>query len=233
MRNRMIVRDNGIGISKDFLPKVFVPFEQENSTNDTARKGTGLGLSIVKSIVDLMGGTISVESEEGKGTAFIIEWDLETAAENDMPTASPAVFTKETVLEGRRVLLCEDHPLNVAIATKLLERQGVSVTHAENGQVAGERFRQAASGYFDAILMDIRMPVLDGLEAARQIRGLEGSDAKAVPIIAMTANAFDDDVQKSLQAGMNAHLSKPIDPKTLYQTLFHFIYYYRKGKVGE
>lgn len=223
VRNRMTIKDNGIGISKEFLPKIFTPFEQENTSNDITRKGTGLGLSIVKNIVDLMGGSIRVESEKGKGTTFIVEWDLETVSAEEISEQSMDKSEKTIALSGRRVLLCEDHPLNTQIATKLLEKEGVIVTHAENGQVAVEQFKQSKVGRFDAILMDIRMPVMDGLEATRAIRSLNRGDAKIVPIIAMTANAFTEDMQKSLDAGMNYHLAKPIEPKKLYETLAQYM----------
>ncbi|MDD3165283.1 MAG: ATP-binding protein, partial [Oscillospiraceae bacterium] len=229
VRNRMIVRDNGIGISEAFLSRIFLPFEQENTQNDITRKGTGLGLSIVKSIIDLMGGSIRVESEKGKGTAFLVEWDLETASAADMPVPNLAVSEKTAALEGCRILLCEDNSLNTQIATKLLEKKKVVVIHADNGQMAVELFQKSKPHYFDAILMDIRMPVMDGLAATREIRTLNRSDAKTVPIIAMTANAFAEDVQQSLEAGMNVHLAKPIEPQMLYQTLEQSIMVVHEG----
>ncbi|MEG1353301.1 MAG: response regulator, partial [Oscillospiraceae bacterium] len=132
---------------------------------------------------------------------------------------------------GKRLLLAEDHPLNVEVATKLLQKKGFTIEHAENGLKAMEMYSKAPVGYYDGILMDIRMPIMDGLQASHNIRHLSNEDAKTIPIIAMTANAFEDDMDKSKQAGMNAHLAKPIDPKTLYQTLYDFIYYKDK-KVG-
>ncbi len=223
VHNCMTVRDNGIGIGKEFLSKVFVPFEQENSQNDMTRKGTGLGLSIVKSIIDLMGGTIEVESEKGKGTAFIIHWDLEVAAPEEGAPKGEKPVEREGSLDGRRILLCEDHPLNTQIAKKLLEKKGVTVTHAENGQRALAAFKAAQEEDYDAILMDIRMPVMDGLAATRAIRKLDRRDAKTIPIIAMTANAFHEDREQSLNAGMNDHLAKPIEPEKLYRTLEHYM----------
>lgn len=222
VRSRVIVADTGIGMSEDFLPKLFTPFEQEDARNDAKRQGTGLGLSIVKSIVTLMNGTVSVESEKGKGSRFIIEWDVKTVPKALVPqdqTASDAQPSSPASLAGRRVLLAEDQPINAMIAERLLAKEDVSTEVAENGKEAVRLFSEAAPGYYDAVLMDIRMPEMDGLEAARTIRGLNTADAKTVPIIAMTANAFDEDVQKSMAAGMNAHLSKPIEPQRLYETL--------------
>ncbi len=224
VRNRMTVRDTGIGISPDFLSRVFMPFEQENLQNDTTRQGTGLGLAIVKSIVEQMNGRIWVESEKGRGSAFYVEWSLETATAEEVHNAwreeiPPAL----SVLTGKRILLAEDHPLNAEIAEKLLEKKSLIVDTVPDGQTAVEHFRVTAPGYYDAILMDIRMPLMNGLEATQTIRALARPDAQTVPIIAMTANAFDEDVQKSLEAGMNAHLAKPIDPNKLYQTLARFI----------
>ncbi|NLD19393.1 MAG: response regulator [Clostridiales bacterium] len=228
VKNRMIIRDNGIGINTDFLPRIFQPFEQENTLNDDTRTGTGLGLSIVKSIVDLMGGMIRVESKKGEGAAFIIEWELETATADEWSEKSAEPLSQTTELDNLRILLCEDHPLNAQIASKLLEKRGMVVDHAKNGQLGLEMFQNSEIGYYDAILMDIRMPVMDGITATVKIRTIDRSDAKSVPIIAMTANAFEEDIKKSLAAGMNEHLSKPIDPKKLYDTITEFV-----GKVGE
>ncbi|NLU23597.1 MAG: response regulator [Clostridiales bacterium] len=220
VENRMTVRDTGIGISPAFLPKIFTPFEQEDSQNDAARQGTGLGLSIVHEIVEQMGGRIWVESEKGRGTTFYVEWRLETVPEEEaLSEVSAPVAGLRQALDGRRVLLVEDHPLNAEIARQILHKKGITVKHAANGQEAVELFSASATGFYDAILMDIRMPVMNGLEATNAIRRLDRPDAPTVPIIAMTANAFDEDKQKSLAAGMNAHLAKPIDPQKLYDTL--------------
>ncbi|MEA4854322.1 MAG: response regulator [Christensenella sp.] len=218
-RNRMVVQDSGMGISEEFLPKLFTPFEQENNRNDVVRQGTGLGLSIVKSIVELMNGTVRVESKKGKGSAFIIEWDMETVSPEEAAVQPLTVAPHSVNLAGRRILLCEDHPLNTKITRKLLEKLGVEVVHAENGLQAVQKFEESLRGYYDAILMDIRMPVMDGLEATRKIRALPHPNAKTIPIIAMTANAFEEDVQISINAGMNAHLSKPVEPEKLFDVL--------------
>ncbi|MCI2047141.1 MAG: PAS domain-containing protein [Faecalibacterium sp.] len=213
-----VVRDNGIGMSEDFQKRMFEPFEQESNEITPQSQGTGLGLSIVKNLLELMHGTISVKSEKGKGTEFTVHLDMPIldTTEGGLPKA-PAGDT--TVLKDKHILLVEDHPLNTEIAKKLLQKKGMVVTCACNGQAALEAFAQSRQGTFDAILMDVRMPVMDGLEATRAIRALARADAQNVPIVAMTANAFEEDVQATKKAGMNEHLSKPIEPDLLYQTL--------------
>lgn len=215
------IRDTGIGISPEFIERVFEPFEQEGDATTGAYAGTGLGLSIAKSLVDTMGGTINVKSEKENGSEFPVS--LSFAETDDL--ASPAVSEKPSLacLKGACVLLCEDHPLNARIARQLLEKAGMTVDCAVNGQEAVEAFTKSPNGYYDAVLMDVRMPVMDGLEATRTIRALDREDADSVPIIAMTANAFDEDVQKSKAAGMSKHLAKPVEPMVLYDTLASFI----------
>lgn len=215
------VSDDGAGMSKEFQKTMFLPFSQEDRTlaqNDT---GTGLGLAIVKRLVDLMGGTIRVESAVGKGTTFAVHLEAEAASLTD---GADLGTTAVGNLAGRRILLCEDHPLNAKIIDRMLAIQSVSVEIAENGQIGVEKFSSASENYFDAILMDIRMPVMNGLEAAQAIRALPGrSDARRVPIIALTANAYDTDVQRCLAAGMNEHLAKPVDTDKLCETLLRLI----------
>lgn len=205
-----VVRDDGIGISEEFLPHLFEPFAQESrSTSGTT--GTGLGLSIVKDLVDMMGGTISVESSLNVGTTFTVRLHLPEvtdAAEGDVATSEPA---DRSVLDGRHVLLCEDNAINAEVAGQLLERMGMTCDVAKNGQIGLDLFEKSEVGRYDAILMDVRMPVMDGLEATRAIRALERPDAATIPIIALTADAFEDDVRRDREAGMNAHVSKPID----------------------
>ena len=215
------IKDTGIGIAPEFLPKIFEPFEQEYNLATSNYTGTGLGLAIVKNLVELMGGSISVTSEKGVGTQFLIEIEFDVADAREI-TETPTAIEQDT-LAGKRVLLCEDHPLNAQIATKLLEKKGLLVEYAENGQVAVQLFEQSEPGYYDAVLMDIRMPVMDGLTATKIMRGMDRADAKKIPILAMTANAFDEDVQKSKAAGMSAHLAKPIEPKKLYEALCAFL----------
>lgn len=211
-----IVRDTGIGIGKEFQKHVFEPFSQERQKEEIL--GTGLGLAIVKNLVSLMGGSITLNSEPGKGSEFIVELEAEVC-ENPEQKVKEISEIDDSLLEGKRVLLCEDHPINIQIAKKMLEKKGMIVTCAKNGIEAVRRFEESAENEYDIVLMDILMPGMDGLEATRTIRALERADARMVPIIAMTANAFQEDVRKSLEAGMNGHLAKPVDAKQLFRTL--------------
>lgn len=216
---KIIVRDNGIGMSEEFVTeKMYSEFAQEYSPSYESEGGTGLGLSIVKHLVDKMGASIECKSALGEGTEFTLWFYPDIVqAEDIRRKETPA--SVDTDLAGKRILLCEDHPLNVQIATRLLEKKGARVTCAENGLRGVELFRTGEPYYFDAILMDIRMPVMDGLEATREIRAMEREDAREIPILAMTANAFAEDMEKSKAAGMNAHLAKPIKPQRLYEVL--------------
>ncbi|SDY21507.1 response regulator [Eubacterium barkeri] len=222
--SQVTVLDTGIGIAPEFLPKLFLPFEQENTQDDVTRQGTGLGLSIVKSIIDQMGGRIWVDSTPGQGSAFHVDWQLPEATAEDcsqMPPKHPNIALD--ILFGKHILLAEDHPLNAEIAQRLLSKKGMNVTIATNGTAALEYFDHSVPHTFDAILMDIRMPQMNGLEATRAIRHVDHPDAKTIPIIAMTANAFEEDIDTAMDAGMDAHLSKPIDRQKLYQTLARLI----------
>jgi len=218
------VRDNGIGMSEEFQKSMFEPFTQENQNDIHNVQSSGLGLAIVKRIVEAMNGTIHVESKKDEGSSFIVSIVspcvktsvLEEKKSADMKASSAQDFRD---LAGKHILLCEDHPLNQEIARTLLMEKGMLVQIAEDGQKGVDAFSKAPVGYFDCILMDIRMPVMNGLEAAQAIRALSRADAKTIPIIAMTADAFADDVQKCLAAGMNGHIAKPIDPKLLYSAL--------------
>ena len=223
---RVKVADNGIGISKEFLPKVFNVFEQEHDGTTSIYGGSGLGLAIAKGYARMMGGDITVESEVGVGTTFTTEvWmDIaETKATVAESNASEVTPTEETSFKGKCILLAEDHPLNTLVATRLLTKRGIKVVHADNGEKAVNLFSQSAPCEYHAILMDIRMPILDGIEATKAIRALPREDARTVPIIAMTANAYEEDRQTTKKAGMNAHLAKPIEPHLLYQTLEAFL----------
>lgn len=215
--DRIVVRDSGIGMSEEFLPKIFEPFEQEAEGAQNRTSGTGLGMSIVKKLIEMMGGTIEIKSKKGVGTEVIVYLRFERVYEYTPPKTQGS--GNVAILKNCRILLCEDHPVNAQIATKLLEKQHILVEHAADGKQAVERFSAGAEGTYDAILMDIRMPVMDGLEATRAIRALDRADAAIIPIVAMTANAFDEDVEKSREAGMNAHLGKPVEADLLYQTL--------------
>lgn len=226
IRDKFVIKDNGIGIGKDFMPHVFEPFQQEHDDTTDYANGTGLGLAIVQKLVELMGGNIQVESEKGKGATFTLylNFPLVPPAECVALEKKKHVVAGGVVLrEGLRILLCEDHPLNATIATKLLEKEKALVTWAKNGQEGVELFAQAPVGTFDLILMDIRMPVMNGLDSARTIRNMARQDAKTIPIIAMSANAYPEDVEKSLEAGMNAHLAKPVEPEKLYTVINDFV----------
>ncbi len=215
VHDRITVSDTGCGMKPEFLTKMYEPFAQERQTADTV--GSGLGLTIVKKLVNLMNGRISVRSEPGKGTEFTVRLDFERA---EAPAdAAEDLWQAGDTLSGRRILLAEDNAMNTEIARAVLESKGMAVTCAENGQAACRLFSESAPNFFDAILMDIRMPTMNGREAARAIRRMNRPDAAGIPIIAMSADAFDDDIMESLNAGMNDHISKPFQPEKLYRTL--------------
>ena len=219
---RLEVEDNGAGMSEEFQKILFEPFSQEGRDENSEHRGSGLGLAISKRLAELMGGSIAVKSKLGEGSLFTVE--LVCGCTDSQQLESCAEPPREDALDaerfaGRRVLLCEDHPVNQEIARALLEQKKIIVETAGDGLQGVEKFRLSPSGYYDLILMDIRMPKLDGYEAARQIRALARPDANSVPIVAMTADAFAEDVQKCLEAGMNGHLAKPIDVEKLYEKL--------------
>ncbi len=224
----LTVRDNGIGMSEEFQKSMFEPFTQENRNDTSLTRGSGLGLAIVKRTVEAMNGTINVESKENEGSSFTVSIIFpcikSSALENEKSVETKAVSQKDfSSLAGKHILLCEDHPLNQEIAKAMLEDKGMLVQIAENGQYGIEAFSKAPVGYYACVLMDIRMPVMDGYETTKAIRGLKRSDAKTVPILAMTADAFTDDVQKCLNSGMNGHIAKPIDPQKLFFTIQKFV----------
>ena len=211
-----IVEDTGIGMSEEFMKHMYEPFSQEKRSESVQMPGTGLGLSIVKRYVDLLGGTIRVESRLHGGT----RWDVTlpvTRLQNGLKER-PKVESLET-LRGRRVLLCEDNQMNTEIASMLLKDKGMLVETAENGAIGLKRFAVSPEGYYDIVLMDIRMPEMDGLEAARKIRALARSDANTIPIIAMTADAFEESIREAKDAGMNAYITKPVEPGKMFETL--------------
>ena len=210
---RWTISDTGMGMSPEFVEHIFEPFSQEKDDARSIYHGTGLGMSIVKNLVDLMGGSISVASQEGVGSVFTIILHFEIAP---APTATPdtAAIT-ECSMDGLHLLLAEDNRLNAEIIETLLSDRGAQITIAENGQQAVDLFRESSPGSFDAILMDVMMPVMDGLTATRKIRSLKRTDAATIPVIALTANAFQEDAEKCLAAGMNAHLSKPLQIEKL------------------
>lgn len=250
-----VVSDNGIGMSSEFLERLYEPFEQAKRPGLTGRRGGGLGLAIVFNLVILLGGTIDVQSEEDRGTSFTVELPLEIAGPNARTIKSgqsPARMVAmqgeapdETAISGRngakeddgemaesapepkfagkRVLLVEDNEFNREIAQEFLEMVGVDVEHAENGEAGVKKFAETEPGYYDLVLMDIQMPVMDGYEATREIRKLARTDAATVPILAMTANSFDEDVANAREAGMNDHIGKPIDVAALFAALDKFL----------
>ena len=214
----IVITDEGCGMSPKFLERAFEPFEQEENAYQNPQSGTGLGLAIVRNLVEQMGGTIRVESELGKGSRFTVEI-VAPKGRPDAKTAETPHKTDLSCLRGKRILLAEDHPINTEIARKMLTQAGLLVEHAENGQTALERYLHTEAGHFDGVLMDIRMPRMNGIEAAKAIRASGRADAQSIPIIAMTANAFESDRQETRAAGMNAHLSKPVRQEELLDVL--------------
>ena len=222
---RFAVRDTGIGIKKSFMPHLFEPFAQGHKGTTNSYGGTGLGLAICRNLTAIMGGEISVSSEEGRGTEFRINinFGLGDSRSEHTPSAHHAKCPPNFNFTGRTVLLAEDHELNVLVAKKLLEKRGFAVEVAPDGAEALKLFNQKSCGHYDAVLMDIRMPIMDGLTAAKRIRGSCGDYGANIPIIAMSANAFIEDIEKSLAAGMDRHLAKPIEPERLYGSLYELL----------
>lgn len=214
---RFTIEDNGIGMSEEFQNHLFEPFTQERNDARTSYRGTGLGMAITKNLVEQMGGTISVRSIQGEGSTFTVQLPVERAAEE----ADKALQVEEihADVSGMRVLLVEDNEINREIAQYMLEDAGVTVMNAENGKRAVEIFRDSPEGAFDCILMDVMMPVMDGLEATRLIRSMDRTDSGTVPIIAVSANAFSEDAQKAKEAGMNEHLPKPLDMEEVFRVM--------------
>lgn len=219
-----VVKDTGIGMSEEFQKLLFEPFTQEKRGVAHKSHGAGLGLAIVRNIVDLMDGTIDIKSEVGEGTEVKVHLEIELA-EIQPETAAGRLESSEShkILKGKRVLLVEDHPLNIEISRKILEHQEMEVECAETGSMAVEMFKEHEAYYFDVILMDILMPEMDGLEAARCIRRVPRGDAQIIPIIAMSVNSAQENVDACKEAGMNAYLAKPIEPQTLYQELCEYL----------
>ena len=217
---RILVEDTGIGMGAEYLPHIFEEFTRERTSTESKVVGAGLGLPIVKALIDLMGGTIQVESERGKGSKFEVILPFEIASEEEV---KDSYVKKEEKLYNRskekRILLAEDNELNAEIAITILEENGFKVERAEDGCKCMELFSEKPAGYYSTILMDIQMPNMDGYTASRKIRGMEREDAKAIPIIALTANAFDEDRNKAFAAGMNGHIAKPIDVGRMVRTI--------------
>ena len=222
---RFVVQDNGIGMSEEFQKHIFEPFERERTSTVSKVQGTGLGMAITKSVVDLMGGSISVESATGKGTRFevVLEFPIDAEADHAQQVQALPEETEETSpLCGMKFLCAEDNALNAEILQMLLETRGASCTICSNGREIVDAFASVKPGDYDMILMDVQMPVMDGLEAPRRIRNGENPLGRTIPILAMTANAFLEDMQKSREAGMDEHLSKPVDISALEQTVKRF-----------
>lgn len=216
--------DTGIGMSEEYLPHIYEEFSREHSTTENKVPGTGLGLPIIKSMIELMGGSIQVESRQGIGTKFTIDLSFDIALKEEVYGSEDTIESSAIhTIKGKRILLVEDNELNAEIAKTVLEDVGALITRAENGQQALELFKEKPAGTFDVILMDLMMPVMDGYTATRKIRELERSDAKTVPIIAMTANAFEEDKKMALASGMNDHVAKPIDMNVLLPTIMKYM----------
>lgn len=213
---RISIADTGIGMSEEFVSHIFEPFTQEKREYVTNYTGTGLGMTIVKELADFLGCSLELHSQPGTGTEIILDIGF-PLAEKQIAAKRESAETEETV--GGRILVAEDHPLNREIIAKLLKKEGYQVELAENGIACIDLFQSRGAGYYDLILMDIRMPEMDGLTAAKTIRQMKTKDAASIPIVAMTANAFDQDIENSMAAGMNAHLSKPIEPDLLQAVL--------------
>ncbi len=222
------VRDTGIGMSKAFVTHIFEPFERERNSTISGIQGTGLGMAITKNIVDMMNGTIEVESTQGLGTEVTVCFTFRLCTDEDRPRMAQSWNENDWETKGRRstgklragrILLAEDNELNQEIAAAILEEAGFCVEVADNGQIAVEMLKDAGPGYYELVLMDIQMPVMNGHDATRAIRALEDPALASIPIIAMTANAFEEDKREALRAGMNAHIAKPIDVKVLFDTL--------------
>lgn len=211
------MKDTGVGIDPEFLPKIFDAFTREDLSGTSARGGSGLGLSAAKKIVTILGGDITAKSEKNVGSVFTVILPVTRVKEDD-------TLYESVSLEGKRILIAEDVEENAEIVADLLMLEGAESEHAENGKIAVEMFCSNPPGYYDAVLMDLRMPVMDGLTAAREIRKSEREDAKTIPIIALTANALESDVKESLGAGMNLHLAKPADCEKLYSAIRKVLY---------
>lgn len=228
VRTIFVVKDNGVGMSKEFMEKMFTPFEQERSSATAEIQGTGLGLPISKNLTELMGGSMRVKSELGVGTTFTVEIDC-------VPAGDAGFGEKSTVqgdydFGGKRALIADDHSINRILEVKLLKRAGFETEAVNNGFECLKKYIASDQNYYDLILMDIKMPVMDGIEAAEKIRELNRTDAKNVKIVAMSANAYPEDVQRSKEAGMDSHIAKPVIPAVLYAELGKI---FREASVSE
>ena len=218
VHHKYTITDNGRGISESFLSRMFLPFEQEDE--EPEREGTGLGLYISKNLVDLLGGTISCKSELGKGTTFTVELTYTLATTKQIPIQNSRIETfEDRILHGKKVLVAEDNTINAEVLIKLLAKKDIHAELARDGQEAVELFASKGPYYYQAVIMDLRMPVMNGLEAARRIRSMDTEDSKTISIIGLTADLLESSEQQCYDAGMNTYLSKPVDTSMLYATL--------------
>ncbi|MBQ2575942.1 MAG: response regulator, partial [Lachnospiraceae bacterium] len=229
-RYTFTVEDNGIGMSEEFLTRIFTPFTREKDDHQTEVKGTGLGMAITKAIIEHMGGSIFISSQPGEGSSVTIGLDLQTVEvvemagkEAEAVVESPKGNLSDLDLTGIRFLVVDDMIINLEIAAGLLEMTGAIVEKADNGKEAVEKFASNPTGWYDAILMDIRMPIMDGYQATRAIREMDSDYARRIPIIATSANAFEEDIRQSKEAGMNEHITKPIDMENLRDVLCQYL----------
>jgi CheY-like chemotaxis protein len=216
------ISDTGMGMSEDFLPHIFEEFSRENNTTDNKIEGTGLGMPIVKRLVEFMEGTIEVKSTKGVGSTFIVTIPHKIADKPDLVEHVTGELDLER-FKGKRILLAEDNELNAEIAIEILTEVGFEVDRAEDGQICVDMLQKAEDNFYDVILMDIQMPNLNGYEATKTIRALSDTAKADIPIIAMTANAFEEDKRDAQRAGMNGHLAKPINVRELYKTLMEIL----------
>lgn len=216
----MRIRDTGIGMSEEFQKHIFGVFEREKSATESGVQGTGLGLAITRQLVELQGGTIEVHSKKGEGTEFVLRFWLEAAEEEEFAEEKEK---EENRFEGRRLLLVEDNELNQEVAKTLLMEEGFAVECAADGLAGVEMVRASTPGYYDLILMDIQMPQMDGYEATRKIRSMERPDLRSIPVVALTANAFEEDRKEALEAGMDGHIAKPFDLDKVNEVLKQFL----------
>ena len=231
MTMEFVCRDTGIGMTEAFQKQIFEPFAQEYAGSRTKFAGTGLGMPITKKLVEKMGGTITFESKEGAGTTFVIRIPFKIDPDGDKREEQEDISEKS--VKGLHILLAEDNELNMEIAEFMLQNEGAVVTKAWNGQEAVEIFRKSRPGKFDVILMDIMLPVMNGYEAAKAIRSMDREDAKVVPIIAMTANAFTEDRLRAKEAGMDEHIAKPVDGKLLVKMIYKLVKHNFRGSPNE
>lgn len=229
---RCSVKDTGIGMSKEFCKHIFDAFERENNNYVSATEGAGLGLAIVKRLVDELGGNIECRSEKGKGSEFICTFTFKVGSEADIEQEEP-IDAKSLNIVGKRVLLIEDNALNREISREILENDGFEVEEAFDGETAVDMIKNSKPGYYDIVLMDIQMPKLNGCEATRKIRALGNESLSDIPIIAVTANAFEEDKHAALSAGMDAHIAKPINVNELNKAILRLLGKERNNKTNE